>query len=130
MTISPVPDPVPEIALSSDSPVALGAFCDGERTALFRVFVLETTPRGHRLRNVQADDREQTLGFDGEVCVNPPFFVAPDRGNLDVEGRASISVRRYEPLGDRTFDLIFVVDDDGDRRFTADDVAGVVEVHE
>jgi len=130
MTIPPDPEPVPEIALSSDSPVVLGAFCDGEPTALFRVFVLETTPRAQRLRHVQTDDRAQTLGFDGEACTNPPFFVAPDHGSLDATAHASISVRRYEPLGDRTFDLIFVVDDNGDRRFTADDVAGVVEVHE
>jgi len=130
LTIPPETSPAFDVSLDSDAPVNLDAFCDGEPSATFRVFVLETTPRAQKLRHVQTGGNEdRTLGFDGEVCTNPPFFIMPDHGALDATAHASIAVRRYEPIGDRTYDLIFVVDDNGDRRFTVDDVAGVIEIH-
>jgi hypothetical protein len=130
LTLPPETEPVTEIALSSDDSVEVAVYCAAEPNVNFRVLILETTPRALRLRHVKLDDREQTFGFEGAPCTDAPFFVTPDGGQLDAEARTSVAVRRYQPLGDRTFDLVFVVDDNSDRRFTADDVAGVVEVHE
>ena len=119
-----------EIDLGDDKPVALSATSSVDPGRPFMVVVLETSEHLGVSLGSRSSDENYGLAGALRALSEIPFSVQPESGRLDETGRTEVLVRKLRSFEGRTFDLAIIIDDDRDDRFTTNDVAGVVEVHE